>query len=97
MTEHHAQKVKEPGVIVWDQQGLVVVWPDQHPSCFTWEALRSFCLCAECREQHAGQQSVSQHLDSPRGDTVGHAKGREFDVITRYKQGASRCWADGLG
>jgi DUF971 family protein len=70
------QKAKEPdGLVVWDQQGLVVVWPDQHRSRFSWEALRHLCLCAECREHHAGQRSVSQHLDAPRGDTVGMPRG----------------------
>jgi DUF971 family protein len=60
------QKAKEPdGLVVWDQQGLVVVWPDQHRSRFSWEALRHLCLCAECREHHAGRRSVSRHLDSP--------------------------------
>jgi DUF971 family protein len=64
------QKAKEPdGFVVWDQQGLVVVWPDQHRSRFSWEALRHLCVCAECREQHAGQHAVSQRLDSPRGNT----------------------------
>jgi DUF971 family protein len=64
------QKEKEQaGFVVWDQQGLVVVWPDQHRSRFSWAALRHICLCAECREQHAGRQTVSRHLDSPSGTT----------------------------
>jgi DUF971 family protein len=64
------QKTKEPdGFVVWDQQGLVVVWPDQHRSRFSWEALRHLCVCAACREQHAGQHAVSQRLDSLRGKT----------------------------
>ena len=73
MTENTTpQKGKEQdGFVVWDQQGLVVVWPDQHRNRFSWQALRSICLCAQCREQHAGQQSISQPLDSPRSDTIG--------------------------
>ena len=48
--------------VVWDQQGLVVVWPDKHRSRFSWEALRHVCLCPECREQYAGQETVPQHF-----------------------------------
>jgi DUF971 family protein len=57
------QKGKEQdGFVVWDQQGLVVVWPDKHRSRFSWEALRHICLCAECREQPTEQTTVSQHF-----------------------------------
>lgn len=64
------QKAKEPdGFIVWDQQGVVVVWPDQHRCRFSWEALRHICQCAECREHYSVQPPVSQHLDSPKDTT----------------------------
>jgi len=81
------QKAKEPdGLVVWDQQGLVVVWPDQHRCRFSWQALRRICLCPECRERHAGQQSVAQHLESPTGDTIaihpGIKRGREYGKIS---------------
>jgi DUF971 family protein len=63
MAEHAPrQEGREPaGFVVWDQRGLVVVWPDHHRSRFSWEALRQVCLCAECRGQRAEQESVSQH------------------------------------
>jgi DUF971 family protein len=58
-----SQRGKEQdGFVVWDQQGLVVVWPDEHRSRFSWEALRRVCLCPECREQPAGHKTVSQHF-----------------------------------
>jgi len=66
---------KLDGLVAWDQQGLVVVWPDKHRSRFSWEALRSICLCAECQELHAGRQSVSYRLDSPGGDIIGMPPG----------------------
>jgi len=53
---------EQDGFVVWDQQGLVVMWPDKHSSRFSWEALRHICLCAECREHCAGQETVPQIL-----------------------------------
>ena len=69
MTEKITPQKEPDGFVVWDQQGLVVVWPDQHRSRFSWEALRHFYRCAECREQHAGQHAASQRLDFSRGKT----------------------------
>jgi DUF971 family protein len=63
MEQTMSQRGKEQGgFVVWDRQGLVVVWPDQHRSRFSWEALRHICLCAECREQHAEQKTVFPHF-----------------------------------
>jgi len=53
---------EQEGFVVWDQQGLVVVWPDEHRSRFSWEALRHVCLCPECREHRAGQETVAAHV-----------------------------------
>ncbi len=42
------QDTKREGIVVWDQNGLVVVWPDGHCSRFSWTALRQGCPCSEC-------------------------------------------------
>lgn len=42
------QDIKREGIVVWDQQGLVVVWPDGHCSRYSWTALRQGCSCSEC-------------------------------------------------
>lgn len=39
------------GIVVWDQKGLVVLWPDGHCSRFAWTMLRQACQCTECRPQ----------------------------------------------
>jgi len=49
---------EQKGIVVWDQQGLVVVWSDQHRSRFSWEALRHICLCTECQEQQRTEQKT---------------------------------------
>jgi DUF971 family protein len=61
---NHSQSIKgskPEGLIVWDQQGVVVLWPDGHCSRFPWAALRQACPCAECRKQ----------CDEPKGARAG--------------------------
>jgi hypothetical protein len=48
---------KREGLVVWDQKGLVVLWPDGHCSRFPWAALRQACPCAECHRQWEAQQA----------------------------------------
>jgi DUF971 family protein len=50
---HHLGTDQE-GLVIWDQKGVVVVWPDGHRSRLPWAALRAACECAECRAQRAG-------------------------------------------
>jgi DUF971 family protein len=60
-----SQEGKDPereGIVVWDQKGLVVLWPDGHCSRFPWDALRQACACAECCAQRKEQQSVAEGL-----------------------------------
>ena len=63
MTERKslAKEKEREGIVVWDQRGVVVVWPDGHSSRFSWEALQHFSLCTECHKQGAQQHSGSQY------------------------------------
>jgi len=59
-TDHNSQGGSEhEGMIVWDQRGLVVMWPDGHRSRLSWTALRAACQCAECQEQRSMMPHVS--------------------------------------
>jgi DUF971 family protein len=58
---NHPQNTKgseQEGLVVWDQKGLVVLWPDGHCSRFPWAALRQACLCAECRKHREEKEST---------------------------------------
>ncbi len=55
-------KAKHEGIVVWDQKGLVVLWPDGHCSRFSWDALRQACLCPTCHAQHAAREMHWKNL-----------------------------------
>jgi hypothetical protein len=67
--EYHAERgeAEREGIMVWDQKGLVVRWPDGHCSRFLWATLRHHCLCPECRKQRDGQEPAP--LNFPGGVT----------------------------
>lgn len=50
----HHLKTDPEGLVIWDQKGVVVVWPDGHRSRLPWAALRAICQCVECRAQRVG-------------------------------------------
>jgi DUF971 family protein len=50
---HHSGTDQE-GLVIWDQKGVVVVWPDGHRSRLPWTALRAACQCPECHAQRTG-------------------------------------------
>lgn len=54
----NAKGSEHEGIVVWDQKGLVVLWPDGHCSRFPWAALRQACLCAQCRKQREEKESI---------------------------------------
>ncbi|MGE0680503.1 MAG: gamma-butyrobetaine hydroxylase-like domain-containing protein [Candidatus Binatia bacterium] len=39
-------------MIVGDQHGIVIAWPDKHTSRFLWSDLRHACPCGECQDKH---------------------------------------------
>ncbi|MBI3757739.1 MAG: DUF971 domain-containing protein [Deltaproteobacteria bacterium] len=54
---HIKKETEREGIMVWDQKGLVVLWPDGHCSRFSWAMLRQACFCAECRT-HSEKQAA---------------------------------------
>lgn len=64
-------RAREDGVIVWDQEGVVIVWADGHTSRFSWPFLRSACPCAECRTGGRGQSAHPPQEQTARANLAG--------------------------
>jgi hypothetical protein len=63
LLSHQIQNEKErEGIVVWDQKGLVVLWPDGHCSRFSWVTLRQACQCLECQKQQKESAVDTDHL-----------------------------------
>lgn len=48
-TTRSQSKANQDGIIVWDQNGIVIMWQDGHRSRFFWQDLRSNCACRDCQ------------------------------------------------
>jgi DUF971 family protein len=60
---HQIQNGKErEGIVVWDQKGLVVLWPDGHRGRFSWAMLRQACQCPECQKRKKESVADTDHL-----------------------------------
>jgi hypothetical protein len=57
------------GLVVWDRNGLVVVWPDGHRSRFPWAGLRQICRRAERQHQQQQHNGSYHHLYDNREPT----------------------------
>jgi DUF971 family protein len=53
-TKSHTQE----GIVVWDQQGMVIAWPDGLARRFSWDLLRQLSMNKEMSGQSAQQESA---------------------------------------
>ena len=56
------QGKQSEGIVVWDQGGLVVVWPNGHANRFSWETLQHLSLCTECLEHGHPHRNFPQAM-----------------------------------
>ena len=64
------KETEREGIVVWDQKGLVVLWPDGHCSRFSWTMLRQACLCAECRTRREEQTESTESLSTDTRESI---------------------------
>ena len=48
----------QEGIVVWDQEGMVIAWPDGLARRFSWDFLRQLSLNKELSGQSAQQESA---------------------------------------
>ena len=46
-----AQEKQQEGMLISDQQGVVIAWRDGHARRFSWELLRHLSVCEDCQQQ----------------------------------------------
>lgn len=49
------------GIVVSDDKGLVVLWPDGHCSRFVWSLLRHMCPCQQCHQEQDNDSFAHLH------------------------------------
>ncbi len=49
------RKIQE-GIVVWDQEGMVIAWPDGLARRFSWDLLRQLSMNKELSGQSAQQE-----------------------------------------
>lgn len=53
-TKSHTQE----GIVVWDQQGMVIAWPDGLARRFSWDLLRQLSMNKELSGQSAQPEAA---------------------------------------
>jgi len=52
---------EQEDLLVWDQQGIVIVWADGHRSRFSWPDLRAICTCEACQQYHRSTTPLARN------------------------------------
>ncbi len=56
-----AQREKQQeGMLVSDQQGVVIAWRDGQARRFSWELLRHLSFCEDCQQQNVHPHAIAQ-------------------------------------
>jgi hypothetical protein len=59
------------GLVVWDQRGVVVRWPNGEASHFSWETLRQLSRCDACLQRLSpGEALVPPHIQASQSVTL---------------------------
>jgi DUF971 family protein len=56
-----AQREKQQeGMLMSDQQGVVIAWRDGQARRFSWELLRHLSVCEDCQQQSVHPNAIAQ-------------------------------------
>jgi DUF971 family protein len=56
-----AQREKQQeGMLMSDQQGVVIAWRDGQARRFSWEMLRHLSVCEDCQQQSVHPTAIAQ-------------------------------------
>jgi DUF971 family protein len=56
-----AQRDRQPeGMLMSDQQGVVIAWRDGQVRRFSWTLLRHLSVCEECQQQSGHPHAIAQ-------------------------------------
>lgn len=55
-TTRQARQQTQEGIVVWDQEGMVIAWPDGLAHRFSWDLLRQLSMSKEISGQSAKQE-----------------------------------------
>jgi len=53
---------QQEGMLMSDQQGVVIAWRDGQARRFSWETLRHLSTCEECQQQSVHLNAIAQPI-----------------------------------
>ena len=51
---------QQEGMLMSDQQGVVIAWRDGQARRFSWEMLRHLSVCEDCQQQSVQPHAIAQ-------------------------------------
>lgn len=51
---------QQEGMLMSDQQGVVIAWRDGQARRFSWELLRHLSVCEDCQQQSVHLNAIAQ-------------------------------------
>jgi DUF971 family protein len=51
---------QQEGMLMSDQQGVVIAWRDGQARRFSWEMLRHLSVCEDCQQQSVHPTAIAQ-------------------------------------
>lgn len=56
------RETQQEGMLMSDQQGVVIAWRDGQARRFSWELLRHLSVCEDCQQQSGHPTAIAQPI-----------------------------------